>query len=89
MTDNAGAAATGAQKLCEAIGGSGEVALIVPDSVSGNAKDRVAAFQQEISENYPEVSIVETIYMDQIDQLKREARSWRRGPQRRQARKMR
>ena len=73
MTDNAGAAATGAQKLCEAIGGSGEVALIVPDSVSGNAKDRVAAFQQEISENYPDVSIVETIYMDQIDQLKREA----------------
>ena len=73
MTDNAGAAATGAQKLCEAIGGSGEVALIVPDSVSGNAKDRVAAFGQEISENYPDVSIVETIYMDQIDQLKREA----------------
>lgn len=73
MTNNTGAAVTGAQKLCEAIGESGEVALIVPDSVSGNAKDRVSAFQQEISANHPGVSIVETIYMDQIDQLKREA----------------
>lgn len=73
MTDNGEAAATGAQKLCEAVGESGEVALLVPDSVSGNAKDRVAAFQKEIADNHPGVSIVETIYMDQIDQLKREA----------------
>lgn len=73
MTNNTEAAAMGAQKLCEAIGESGEVALIVPDSVSGNAKDRVSAFQQEISENHPGVSIAETIYMDQIDELKRAA----------------
>ena len=73
MTDNSRAAVAGAQKLCEAIEESGEVALLVPDSVSGNAKDRVDAFRQEISENHPGVSIVETIYMDQIDQLKREA----------------
>ncbi len=73
MTDNSKAAVTGAQKLCEAVGESGEVALIVPDSVSGNAKDRVAAFQQEITENHPGVSVVETIYMDQIDQFKRSA----------------
>ena len=73
MTNNTEAAAMGAEKLCEAIGESGEVALIVPDSVSDNAKDRVSAFQQEISENHPGVSIVETIYMDQLDELKRAA----------------
>lgn len=73
MTNNTEAATMGAQKLCEAIGESGEVALIVPDSVSGNAKDRVSAFQQEILENHPGVSIAETIYMDQIDELKRAA----------------
>lgn len=73
MTNNTEAAAMGAEKLCEAIGESGEVTLIVPDSVSGNAKDRVSAFQQEISENHPGVSIAETIYMDQIDELKRAA----------------
>ena len=52
MTDNSKAAATGAQKLCEAIEESGEVALIVPDSVSENAKERVSAFEQEISGNH-------------------------------------
>ena len=78
MTNNTEAAAMGAEKLCEAIGESGEVALIVPDSVSGNAKDRVSAFQQEISENHPGVSIAETIYMDQIDELKRKAAAEKR-----------
>lgn len=73
MTDNSGAAAKGAAKLCEAIGDGGEVALLVPDSVSGNAKERVEAFKQEISSNHPDVAVVETIYMDQISQLKREA----------------
>lgn len=73
MTDNSGAAAKGAAKLCEAIGDGGEVALLVPDSVSGNAKERVEAFKQEIASNHPDVAVVETIYMDQISQLKREA----------------
>ena len=73
MTDNAEAAALGAQKLCESIGDSGEVALIVPDSVSANAKERVAGFQDEISGNHPNVTIVETIYLNQIDDLKRQA----------------
>lgn len=73
MTDNTAAAAMGASRLCEAIGDSGEVALIVPDSVSGNAGDRVAAFQEEISANHPDVTIVETIYLDQMDELKRQA----------------
>lgn len=73
ITDNTAAAAEGAQKLCEATGGSGEVALIVHDSVSGNAKDRAEAFVSEISENYPQISVVETIYMDQLDSLKEQA----------------
>lgn len=73
MTDNAEAAATGAEKLCEAIGESGEVALIVQDSVSANARERTEAFQKEISDNHPNVSVVETIYMDHLDEMKREA----------------
>ena len=73
MTDNARAAAAGASRLCEAVGDSGEVALIVQDSVSGNARQRVSGFKEEISENHPNVSVVETIYLDQIDELKRQA----------------
>ena len=73
MTDNAQAAADGAEKLCGVIGDSGEVALIVQDSVSGNARERAEAFRQEIAEGHPGVSIVETIYMDQLDEMKRQA----------------
>ena len=73
MTDNAEAAATGAKNLCSAMGESGEVALIVQDSVSGNAADRVEAFREEIESGHPQVTIVETIYMDQLEEVKREA----------------
>lgn len=73
MTDNAQAAATGAEKLCGAIGESGEVALIVQDSVSGNARERAQAFQKEIEDEHPGVSVVETIYMDQLKELKQRA----------------
>lgn len=73
MTDNAEAAAAGAQKLCSAIEESGEVVLIVQDSVSGNAKDRASAFHDEIAAGHPQISVVETIYMDQLEELKREA----------------
>lgn len=73
MTDNVQAAATGAEKLCGAIGESGEVALIVQDSVSGNARERAQAFQKEIEDEHPGVSVVETIYMDQLKELKQRA----------------
>lgn len=73
MTDNTRAAEDGAEKLCQAIGDSGEVALIVQDSVSGNARERAEAFRQELSAEHPGVSIVETIYMDQLDEMKRQA----------------
>lgn len=79
MTDNAEAAAAGAEKLCEAIGESGEVALIVQDSVSGNARERAEAFRNELTADHPGVSIVETIYMDQLDELKRQAAAEEQG----------
>lgn len=73
MTDNKAAAAEGAAKLCEAIGESGEVALFVHDSVSGNARERAQAFEQEIRDGHPQVTVAETIYLDQMDQMKRQA----------------
>lgn len=79
MTDNAEAAAAGAEKLCEAIGESGEVALIVQDSVSGNARERAEAFRNELTADHPGVSIVETIYMDQLDEMKRQAAAEEQG----------
>lgn len=73
MTDNTEAAANGAEKLCEVIGDSGEAALLVQDSVSGNAREREEAFRQELSADHPGISIVETIYLDQLEEMKRQA----------------
>lgn len=73
MTNNTVAAANGAEKLCEVIGDSGEAALLVQDSVSGNAREREEAFRQELSADHPGVSIVETIYLDQLEEMKRQA----------------
>lgn len=72
-TDNKEAAKTGVKKLCEAIGDSGEIALLLNDSVSENGKEREAGVKEEIKANYPEVSVVETIYVDELEQLKRKA----------------
>lgn len=71
-TDNEAAGKTGAQKFCEAIGDQGDVILFVHDSVSATAKNREAGITEEIKQNHPDVSVVETIYMDQFDELKKE-----------------
>ena len=42
------------------------------DSDSQTAKERVKSFQDEITNNYPSVSIVETIYCDKLDDLKKQ-----------------
>lgn len=72
-TDNTKAAAEGASKLCEAIGVSGEIALIVHDAVSENGKERENGLKEEIENSHPGVTVAETIYMDDLDGLKREA----------------
>ena len=73
LTDNKEAEKTGVKKLCEAIGDSGEIALLLNDSVSENGKEREAGVKEEIKANHPDVSVVETIYVDELDQLKRKA----------------
>ena len=72
-TDNSAATAEGVSKLCEAIGDSGEVALIVHDSVSESAREREEAFKAALSAEHPEVTIAETIYMDELEEIKKSA----------------
>ena len=72
-TDNTKAAAEGASKLCESIGDSGEIALIVHDAVSENGKERENGVKEEIANAHPNVTVAETIYMDDLDGIKREA----------------
>lgn len=70
-TDNDQAARTGAYKLSNQIGNKGEVLLLVHDSKSATGREREAGFKKELEENYPDVVIAETIYMDKMDEMKK------------------
>lgn len=71
-TDNSEAAKTGAYKLADAMGRTGEILLLVHDSKSETAKERTEAFCAEIEEKYPDVSVAEVLYCDRFDELKKE-----------------
>ena len=61
-TDSVAAAATAADKMAEAIGGSGEVAVIVHDQTSRTGIDRRDGFVNRIKEKYPNIKIVSVQY---------------------------
>ena len=67
-TNNTEAARTAAGKLCDSIGNSGEVLVIVHDSNSTSAKDREAGFLAEIQERHPEVNVVKVLHMDKPEE---------------------
>lgn len=71
-TNNTEAAKTVAYQLCNGIEDAGEVLLLASDSNSEAAKERLAGFQEEIKSGHPNVQIVDTIYCDQMDDLKKE-----------------
>lgn len=62
--DNLAAGAEAARKLCEAIGDSGEIGIIAHQSTTQTSVERVEGFSQEIAQNHPNVSIVQTGYTD-------------------------
>ena len=64
-TDNCKAAAEAAAKLCEAIGDSGEVALLVHNSETETGIEREKGFREEIEQNHPNVQIIDTTYVNQ------------------------
>jgi ribose transport system substrate-binding protein len=61
-TDSVAAAATAADKMAEAIGGAGEVAVIVHDQTSRTGIDRRDGFVNRIKEKYPNIKIVSVQY---------------------------
>lgn len=71
-TNNTEAAKTVAYQLRNGIEDAGEVLLLASDSNSEVAKERLAGFQEEIKSGHPNVQIVDTIYCDQMDDLKKE-----------------
>src|SRR5580704_9314450 len=61
-TDNLAAAALAADKMAEAIGDSGEVAVIVHDQTSRTGIDRRDGFLNEMKAKHPNVKIVSVQY---------------------------
>lgn len=61
-TDNAAAASEAADKLAEAIGNEGEVAVICHDSVSITGISRRDGFINEVKKKYPNIKIVDIQY---------------------------
>lgn len=65
-TNNKASAQEAAQRLAGLMDEKGEVILFIQDSKSQSANDRENAFKEEIANNYPEISVVETYHMDQL-----------------------
>jgi ribose transport system substrate-binding protein len=61
-TDNQAAAALAADKMAEAIGGSGKVAVIVHDQTSRTGIERRDGFLNRIKQNYPDIEVLEVQY---------------------------
>ena len=61
-TDSIAAAATAADKMAEAIGGAGEVGVIVHDQTSRTGVDRRDGFVNRIKERYPNIKIIGVQY---------------------------
>ncbi|WP_153768973.1 ABC transporter substrate-binding protein [Labrenzia sp. CE80] len=61
-TDNVAAAALAADKMAEAIGGAGKVAVISHDQTSRTGIDRVDGFVNRIAEKYPDINVVSVQY---------------------------
>ena len=66
-TDNKEAGEEAAKQLCEAIKDAGEVAVMSHTQLSQSSKDRVEGFQEEITKNHPNVSVVSVDYQPSKD----------------------
>lgn len=71
-TNNTEATTEGTKQFCEKIGDSGEVILLVHDNVSDTAKERETAIKNELAANHPNVTVAETLYLDQLDEMKKQ-----------------
>lgn len=68
-TDNLDAAKTAAAKLAYAMEEAGEVAIFVQDSMSTTARDRLQGFLDVIAADFPNISVVNTYRMDQLETM--------------------
>lgn len=66
-TNNHTAGAEAAKKLSEAIEDTGKIAIMAHQGTAQSSIDRVAGFTEEITNNHPNITIVETIFENDED----------------------
>lgn len=71
-TNNDEAARTCAHKISDEISDTGSILIIAHDSDSGTALERESNFKDEIELNEGNVKIADTLYLDKIDEIKKE-----------------
>ncbi len=69
-TDNREAAREAAQRLAESVDEKGEVILFIHDSKSESAMSREQGFREELEAKYPEITVAEVCYMDQLSDMR-------------------
>lgn len=68
-TDNEYVGKIAAEKLADAIGGSGKIAVFSAQEKTESVQKRVEGFEEAIAADYPNISIVSKIYMDQVEDM--------------------
>lgn len=68
-TDNEYVGKMAAEKLADAIGGSGKIAVFSAQEKTESIQKRVEGFEEVIAADYPKISIVSKIYMDQVEDM--------------------
>lgn len=67
-TDNTSVGKMAAEKLTDAIGDSGKIAIFSAQEKTESIQKRVEGFEEAIAE-YPDINVVSKIYMDQVDDM--------------------
>ena len=70
-TDNEAAGKEVAEKLAEAMGDTGEIALFIQDSKSQAALAREKAVTDELTANHPNISVVNVYHMDELTTMQK------------------
>lgn len=70
-TNNLEAARTAASKLCDSIGGHGDILLLAHDSKSTSAQKREEGFVKAIEEEHPEVKVTATYRLDELEDMQK------------------
>lgn len=70
-TDQAESAALVADKLAEAVGEAGEIAVFAGNSKAQSIRQRVQSFTARMEAEHPEVKAVSVYYMDQLEKMQK------------------